>query len=99
MKRILLAISIAFLSLNSLYAQSDTSLWKKGGVASVNMSQSSFTNWAAGGDNNVNLIALLSVYANRKTTISNWENNIDLGYGLQRSGNDPTKKSEDRIEF
>ncbi len=99
MKRILLAISIAFLSLNSLYAQSDTSLWKKGGVASVNMSQSSFTNWAAGGDNNVNLIALLSVYANRKTTNSNWENNVDLGYGLQRSGNDPTKKSEDRIEL
>jgi Protein of unknown function (DUF3078) len=99
MKRILLVITAITLLAGGLRAQSDTSLWKKGGVISANMSQSSFTNWAAGGENNVNLTALFSAYANRKTLQSNWENNIDLGYGLQRTGNDPTKKSEDRIEL
>lgn len=77
----------------------DTSKWKKGGVASLGVSQSSFTNWAAGGVNNVNVTAIVSLYANRKNANSNWENNLDLGYGVQKISDGPYRKSEDRIEL
>jgi hypothetical protein len=98
--RKLLIISIIIVNANFTYAQkADTSLWNKGGITSLGVSQSSFTNWAAGGINNVNITALVSLYANRKTAKTNWENNLDLGYGLQKISDGPYRKSEDRIEL
>lgn len=110
MKRALLifAICVSYLHIanaqtadttNKSVNSADTSKWKKGGVASLGVSQSSFTNWAAGGVNNVNVTAIISLYANRKTAISNWENNLDLGYGVQKISDGPYRKSEDRIEL
>lgn len=98
--RNLIITGILLFSVSNSIAQSvDTSLWKKGGLSSLGVSQSSFTNWAAGGVNNVNITALVSLYANRKTSRSNWENNLDLGYGLQKISNGPYRKSDDRIEL
>lgn len=100
MKKIIIASIIIFNALGSVaQTTSDTSLWKKGGLSSLGVSQSSFTNWAAGGINNVNITALVSLYANRKTAKTNWENNLDLGYGLQKISDGPYRKSEDRIEL
>ena len=99
MKRYLLT-SILFLSIiTTATAQSDTSLWKKGGLSALGISQSSFTNWAAGGISNVNVTSLISLYANRKVAESNWENNLDLGFGLQKIDGADYRKSEDKIEL
>jgi len=81
------------------FAQSDTSTWKSGGLVSAGLSQSSFTNWAAGGISNTNITSIISLYANKKLSNSTWENNLDLGFGTQKLDNKDFRKSEDRIEL
>jgi hypothetical protein len=79
-------------------AQPDT-LWRFGGTTSLNLSQLSLTNWAAGGDNSLSgniLINLSADYARNKTS---WENTLILGYGLIKQGEDPARKSDDQIDF
>ena len=55
--------------------------WKKGGVINLNSSQTSLTNWAAGGQSSIAIGGLLSLYAHNKQDKSLWENYLDLGYG------------------
>lgn len=99
MKKILYVVAAILLIASTSNAQSDTSSWKKGGLSSVGLSQSSFTNWAAGGISNTNITGLISLYANRKKAESNWENNLDLGFGTQKIESADFRKSEDRIEL
>lgn len=94
-----LSSSIFILLATIATAQSDTSIWKKGGLSALGISQASFTNWAAGGISNVNVTSLISLYANRKVAASNWENNLDLGFGLQKIDGGEYRKSEDKIEL
>jgi len=101
MKKILLILSVAMTSL-TFYAQdqvdSDT-LWKFSGTTSLNLSQLSLTNWAAGGDNSLSGNALINLSANYATEKTSWENKIILGFGLIKQGDDPTRKSDDQIDL
>src|SRR5574343_447424 len=100
LKAILLASTLfAYSAVSAQSAKRDTSTWKKGGLTTLGISQSSFTNWAAGGISNVNVTSLISLYANQKLANSNWENNLDLGFGLQKLDGADYRKSEDRIEL
>ncbi len=74
-------------------------LWKKGGLAGVNFSQSSFTNWAAGGENSLSVTTLLTVFANYKKDKTTWDNTLDLAYGMLQSGQTALRKNEDKIDF
>jgi len=98
MKRILF---LAFIFSATLNAQTtDTSkIWTKGGIGSINFSQSSFTNWAAGGENAFSGTALLSSFANYKKGKNSWDNTLDLAYGLVQSGHSAPRKNEDKIDF
>lgn len=60
--------------------------WKKGGIFGLNISQASFTNWAAGGQNSFAVNSLLSVFVNYKNETSAWDNTLDIGYGLLQQG-------------
>jgi hypothetical protein len=73
--------------------------WKKGGITTLNFSQSSFTNWAAGGENAVSGTALVSLFACYKDTNNIWDNSINLGYGLLQSGTAGIRKNEDKIDI
>jgi hypothetical protein len=73
--------------------------WKKGGVISVNLAQTSLTNWASGGQNSVSINGMLSGFANYKMGKSVWDNSLDLGYGLLKQGNEDLKKTDDKIDF
>ena len=73
--------------------------WKKGGLAGINFSQSSFTNWAAGGENSLSATALLTVFANYKRDKTTWDNTLDLAYGMLQSGQTALRKNEDKIDF
>src|SRR6218665_1983184 len=53
-----------------------------GGLLGLNFTQSSFTNWAAGGENAISATALVNLFANFKRNKTTWENNLDLAYGL-----------------
>jgi hypothetical protein len=76
--------------------------WKLGGVFSITGSQTSLTNWSAGGENAISLNAFLSVFANYRKGKSAWDNSLDLGYGLMKQGigNDiPFSKTDDKIDL
>lgn len=78
-----------------------TAGWKKSGVFSLNMAQSSFTNWAAGGQNSVTLNGLINLAANYKRDKSAWDNALNIGYGkvLQKGSDLGWVKTDDRIDF
>ena len=73
--------------------------WRTGGVISVNFTQVSLTNWAAGGDNSISLNGIASLFANLKKGNSTWDNSLDLGYGLLKQGDDGIRKTDDKIDF
>ena len=73
--------------------------WKKGGVFSINISQASLTNWAAGGQNSFALNGIFSGFVNYKRNKSVWDNSLDLGYGLLKQGNSGYMKTDDKFDF
>jgi hypothetical protein len=73
--------------------------WKKGGVFSVNLAQTSLTNWAAGGQNSFAVNGLLSTFANYRKGKSAWANTLDVGYGILKQGNTGYQKTDDKFDF
>jgi hypothetical protein len=75
--------------------------WKTGGVLTVNLAQTSLTNWVAGGQNSVAVNGLMSAFANLSKGKSRWDNNLDIGYGVLKQKGDafPSRKTDDKIEF
>jgi hypothetical protein len=80
-------------------AKTDT-LWRHGVFTAVNFNQSSFTNWAAGGQNSEGLTALFSAFINYKSKDSTvtWDNNLDLAYGMLDQGG-LYRKTNDKIDL
>ena len=74
--------------------------WKSGGVIGVTISQTSLTNWAAGGQNSVSVNGIMSLFANYKRETVVWDNSLDVGYGLLKQGTeDNFRKTDDKIDF
>lgn len=74
--------------------------WKTGGVLTVNLAQTSLTNWVAGGQNSVAVNGLLSTFANLSKGKSRWDNSFDIGYGyINQKGDAFARKTDDRIDF
>ncbi len=76
--------------------------WLVSGTGSIQFSQASFSNWAAGGQNSLGLVAWINFRANYHKGRSVWGNTIDLGYGfnLLGKGNDAKyNKTNDKIEL
>ncbi len=101
MKRFFTTLAVAAIALPS-FAQTETPVdtsWKKGGMGSVNFNQVAFSNWAAGGENSVSGAAFLSLFANYAKNRLAWDNQLDLAYGLLKSGTAKVVKSEDKIDL
>ncbi|HEX2934896.1 MAG TPA: DUF3078 domain-containing protein [Bacteroidales bacterium] len=74
--------------------------WKRGGLISINLAQTSLTNWAAGGQNSFAVNGLLSLFANYKNAKSAWDNSLDIGYGILNQGkNSDFIKTDDKFDF
>ena len=73
--------------------------WKTGGLISINFSQASFSNWAAGGENNIGINGFYKPFLNFRSQNWIWENTLDLRYGKVKTGSVPGKKSDDLIDF
>jgi hypothetical protein len=81
-------------------ADTSTRYWKKGGLYSINFSQGSLKNWAAGGDEfSLSVNSLLSLYAFLKKDKHSWDNSFDFNLGLLRSSSLGTRKNDDRIDL
>lgn len=101
MKRIF-TLALLIITAGSSMAQdtlkTDT-LWRFGSFFGVNFNQVGLTNWAAGGENSFSLAGIFSGTANYKKGTIAWDNSLDLGYGLLKSGDSPFRKNEDKIEL
>ncbi len=74
--------------------------WKKSGLFGLNFSQSTFNNWAAGGQNSIAISSLFNITFSYRSQKSSWDNFFALGYGMQQQGKSGKPiKTDDKIEF
>jgi hypothetical protein len=74
--------------------------WKKSGTIAINGQQVSLTNWAAGGQSAISGSGLVSLYAGYRKGKIEWDNNLDLAYGvIKQATNRKWWKNDDRIQF
>jgi hypothetical protein len=74
--------------------------WVRGGLASLQFNQTTFTNWAAGGENSYSLNMLAFVFANYHFEKNYWNSFANLSYGLISSQYDKSiRKNTDFIEL
>lgn len=102
MKKIILSLAIAMFYCVSANAQTpvdSTKAWHTGGFISINFSQVSFTNWAAGGQNSIAGSGIISLFAHYKKDKTTWDNSLDVAYGMLQQGTAKLLKSDDRIEL
>lgn len=95
-------LSLLTILVSNLFAQEkqDTvKYWKFNGVSSINFSQVSLTNWAAGGENSYAFNGLLNLSSSYSKGKNDWTNVLDLGYGIQKQGDQDYRKTDDRIDF
>lgn len=74
--------------------------WKQGGLYNLNVSQSSLSNWAAGGDNfNMSINSYFNYFAYYKKDRQSWDNNIDVNLGFVQSTSQGGRKNDDRLDL
>jgi len=74
--------------------------WKQGGMYNFNLSQSSLSNWAAGGDNfNLALNSYFNYFKLYRKERQSWDNNIDVNLGFIQSTSLGGRKNDDRADF
>ncbi|MFO7851194.1 MAG: DUF3078 domain-containing protein [Bacteroidota bacterium] len=73
--------------------------WKYDGMASLNFSQVSLTNWAQGGESSYAINGLAVLNSNYTHKKNSWANTLDIGYGIQKIGEDDPKKTDDHLDL
>ena len=95
-KRILLtALSILAVTGASSQEKLETS-WTKAGFVGLKFTQSSFTNWASGGENALALDAQFTYQADYKYEKHLWQNRVEINYGFNQTCDAPLKKTTDK---
>lgn len=99
MKRLLI-IAIVFASLNA-FSQDTIKLgnWTIRGKVSLNVSQSYFSNWSAGGSSNFTSIGKYTMNADFNKGKHGWLNYLDLALGYSIFIDQEPLKTEDKIEY
>jgi len=101
MKRITLFLFTFFCAfqLMAFTPDGDTS-WKSKYEASLGFSQTSFTNWSAGGENALAVNGMLNIYKIYAKDKLLWSNYLGLAYGLNMQQTEPKmRKTNDKINF
>ena len=103
MKKLKLSIGLIMLAALTFAQDPDPvdgdTLWKVSGVTSLSISQLSLSNWAAGGENSFSGNAFFKISPDYDDGTINWDNDLILGFGLMRIGDDDATKSDDQIEL
>ncbi len=100
MKKILLILLMTTM-VSFVFAQDEKPQgWTHKGNIGLNIAQSSFTNWAAGGQNSLAYLGLLNYQINYAKGNFKWDNTLNtaLGYSYFNFKQKPIK-TEDKIEF
>jgi hypothetical protein len=74
--------------------------WRKGGMYSLNLSQGSLSNWAAGGEDfSLALSSLMNLYAFYKKENHSWDNTFDFNLGYIKTTSLGNRKNDDRFDL
>jgi hypothetical protein len=74
--------------------------WRLGGLLSLTVSQTTLSNWAAGGDDySLSLNGIASLYAYYKEGRHSWDNTFDFNYGSVSTTSLDTRKNDDRVDL
>jgi len=103
MKYFLVIVALLLSAVNT-NAQTDADTtevktWNLKGSAGLNFSQTSLSNWSAGGDNAVAGNAFLNAGLDYKKGHWLWQNTLALEYGLTWTDTNNSQKSTDKIEI
>lgn len=75
------------------------SFWEKENSFGLNISEVAFVNWNAGGENAVSGLGFLKLARKYKFNYFQWDNNMELRYGLNAQDGRKLRKTEDVIRF
>lgn len=76
------------------------SVWRKGGIFSLNISQAALDHWAAGGDkSSFSINGLLNGYLSYNKGKNTWDNIADIAYGYMKTSSTGMRKSDDHFYF
>lgn len=101
-KYLLLWLLTSFAALSGQAQSSNDTIplgWRRGGTGTINFSQVSLHNWAAGGQSAVSVLGIANLFGHHKALGSSWTNNLDLAFGLLKNGPDRIRKSDDRFDL
>lgn len=101
MKKFLLSLVVMLLTSQMIFAQdAEKKNWTHGGFVGLNVSQSHFSNWTAGGQDNVNGLGTFKYNMNYLNGKSKWDNTLDLALGYSYFDFDKQPiKTDDRINL
>lgn len=105
-KKFLAVGLLSFLLVPTLNAQEETveevkdpSNWKLESIFSLNITQSSFTNWSAGGRNNVAGLGFINGFAEYNKDRWKWSNYLTAGLGGVQYFDSPLEKTDDVLDI
>lgn len=81
-----------------LFAQEE-SAWSHSGLTGINFSQTSFTNWSEGGENNIASNVYLNGSLNYKKDKTAWTNDLSANYGLNYTTDNGWRKNIDNLNL
>ncbi len=99
MKKLLVVLILLPFALFSQEKADTIRLWKFSGLTSINISQVSLTNWAAGGQSSSSGVALFNLNGNYTKDNLSWENSLNMGYGLLKENNKDVVKTHDKFDL
>ena len=102
MKKFLLTFAVMLFASQMIFAQEEAEQknWTHGGFVGLNVSQSHFSNWTVGGQDNVNGLGTFKYNMNYLNGKSKWDNTLDLALGYSYFDFDKKPiKTDDRINL
>ncbi len=75
------------------------SFWEKENMLGLNLSEVAFVNWNAGGENSVSALGNAKFSRNYKFRYIQWDNNLDLKYGINAQEGRRLRKTDDAIRL
>lgn len=74
--------------------------WKRGGLLSMNLSQGSLSNWAAGGENfSMAVTSYVNYFLLHKKKNYTWDNSLDFNLGFVQATSLGSRKNDDRLDI
>lgn len=96
---------IGLFSISNLFAQEDSTLppeessnWKLESKYTLNVTQSTFTNWASGGRNNISGLGFINANANYKKNKLRWASSLSTGLGGIQYFDEDIEKTDDVLD-